>query len=539
MRSYGETVVSKVIVLDSTGQHVRILEGDARGGRLVVQRMTTVALPQGPDTPNDVLQGLIRDALVHDAKSGALTIGLIGRTNAVLRDLRVPDAPPDELPGIVQFQAMRELSFPIEQASIDYEVVGLPEADGQRRVLLAALQQDVVERCRAAVSAAGLTLSRLGLRPYATWRAYRQLAVMPEGGVLVVSLAGDFVELTVARGNTVLFSRATMLKASADSKTAADVTALLVAEVRRTLAAFANQVPGVAVDRVALAAGPDQHQAASDALAHALGIAVDRFDPFQAVELAGNRVHDPAAFVAAIGAALAASEPWPIDFLNPKKPVVPRDRRKPIALAVAAAVVLMIAGSYTLAQLKLATGRKTLASLLDRQTKLKKSVTEGNEVIRKSQEIERFLNSGIDCLGELKRLSERHPDTREMYTSSVTFSHDASANGSTKIALDGFAKGSNVLEKLHENLNEDEHYSAQPDIGPTTTQNTRSGEYKTSVRSRITVKAEKPEGAETDATPVSDGAAAGRAAASSRDANLLQVGKKSGDANTKPAVNKK
>ena len=50
-----------------------------------------------------------------------------------------------------------------------------------------------------------------------------------------------------------------------------------------------------------------------------------------ALHMVSALANDPGAFVAAIGAAISASEYWPIDFLNPKKPVVRRDRRKPIA----------------------------------------------------------------------------------------------------------------------------------------------------------------------------------------------------------------
>jgi Tfp pilus assembly PilM family ATPase len=525
--------VAKLIVLDSTGQYIRLLEAAPRGSRVVVRRMATLALPHGPDTPVDEFQAKIRDALAEHAKSGATVIGLIGRTSAVLRDLRLPDAPEDELPGIVQFQAIRELTFPIEQAAIDYDVVGPPDADGQRRVLLAALQQDVVDRCRTAVSAAGLSLGRLGLRPYATWRAYRQLAVAPDLAVLVVSLAGEFLELTVARGDSVLFTRATMVKQPAEGKSA-EPAAALVGEVRRTLAAFANQVPGVTVERVALAAGATQHEAAGTALAAALAIPVDRFDPFQAAELACDPVDDPGSYVAAIGAALAAHEPWAIDFLNPKKPIVRRDRRKPMALAAAAAVIVMIAGSYGMIQLKLASGRKQIARLAESNTKLQQNVKAGNDIIRKSMEVERWLKSGVDCLGTLQRLTEQHPDTREMFTASVTISHENSPNGAARISLDSYAKDSRAIGKFYSNLREGERYTAEPSIGVVGIRDGRSGsDYKVRFPSQISERPEKGDAAGGAESPLpGDSPIAGKSA--SRTSSALDAARKA-----KPATNRK
>src|SRR5207249_2098563 len=123
-------------------------------------------------------------------------------------------------------------------------------SEGQLRVILAALQQEIIERYRRPATYLNLALSRLGLRPYATWRAYRQVAGRPDDAVLVVSLAGESLELTVARGDSVLFSRATLLRGAVDSKSASlDIATTLVGEVRRTLAAFSNQVAGVEVKR--------------------------------------------------------------------------------------------------------------------------------------------------------------------------------------------------------------------------------------------------------------------------------------------------
>ncbi len=531
-------------MIDWAPPHARILEADPRGSRIVVRRMTTVALPEPTEaTPDAARQAIERE--LESCSKGAQVVCLVGRSGAVLRDLKLPDAPPDEMSGLVQFQAIRELSFPIEQAAIDYDVVGPPDADGQRRVLLAALQLEVVERYRAVARTAGLVPSRLGLRPYATWRTYRQAAVLPDGAVLVISMSDESVELTVARGEAVLFSRATTLRGGADAKSAAvDLAPALVAEVRRTLAAFANQLPGVAVERIALAAGRDQHASVGDALAAALSIPVDRFDPFQAAELSAiGPADDPGSFVAAIGAALSANEPWPIDFLNPKKPIVPRDRRKPMAVLAAAAVVLLVAGSYTVAQIKLASGRRQIADLTKLQAKLKEDVAKGTDVIRKKRDVERWINSGVDCLDELHQLTEEYPDTREMYTTVLVIARESSVNGATKIDVDGLAKQTATIGKFQTKLNKGDRYRAQP---MQSALRSGGGAYPNSFKTHIVVKSaedasdDEPENRAT--TPkTGTNAVTGKAASSAKQANPLQTGSKSNPnpMQTKKSVNKK
>jgi Tfp pilus assembly protein PilN len=436
--------------------------------------------------------------LADFAGSGAQVVGLIGRSHAVLRDLRLPDAPPHELPGMVQLQAIRELSFPVEQAAIDYEVVGAPDSDGQRRVILAALQQDVIDRFRRSIQNSGLEPSRVGLRPYATWRAYRAVNSGSSAATLVVALAGESLELTVGQGDCVLFSRATLLRATGESKGEKfDPAPALLSEVRRTLAAFGNQVPGVLVDRVVLAAGAQEHQSNSAVLADGgLGVPVERFDPFAAVELSREARQSLAelggergVYVGAVGAAVSAHEMWPIDFLNPKRPVVLRDRRKPLAMLAAAAAVLLVAGSYAVVQLQLANGRQKIAELTRTNSKLQDQLKDASEFMRKYQAVDQWKRLGVNDLTVLERLTEEHPVTKEMHVTSLRIERDRSpTSSSTKIVLDGLARQQVTVSEFNTKLNDGQNFSARP-AGMTQPQkNNRS--YPFSFKSEITEKRE-------------------------------------------------
>jgi Tfp pilus assembly PilM family ATPase/Tfp pilus assembly protein PilN len=488
--------LSRLIVIDRGVQQVRFLECDTRGSRVVVRKASAVAIPDVPDsTEADVVQQLVLRELSAVAGSGAQVVGLIGRSHAVLRDLRLPDAPPEEMPGIVQLQAMRELSFPVEQAAIDYEVVGEPDGEGQRRVILAALQREVIDRFQRSIQSSQLQVSRVGLRPYATWRTYRAVSVVPNAAVLVVALAGQSLELTVGQGESVLFSRATLLRAAGDAKgDKFDAAPALLSEVRRTLAAFGNQVPGVAIERVALAAGPDEFQPMSQVLADAdLGVPVDRFDPFQAVELSREGKQSLAAssehgaYVGAIGAAVSAHEMWPIDFLNPKKPVEVRDRRKPMAILAAGAVVLLVVASYGIVQYQLSKGRERIRGLAERNAGLEKYIKDQSDIIRKHQAVTQWQSAGIDSLKIIEWLTEEHPATKEMYVTSLRIERDRTpGEGGSKIVLDGLARQQTTVSEFNTKLNDGEHFSARP-VGATQRQKS-GGDYSFSFKSDISVR---------------------------------------------------
>ncbi len=531
--------MSKLIVIDRGLQHIRLLEADTRGSRVVVRKLTTLTLPDGHETgESDVAKTLVEKELQGYAGSGAKIIGLIGRSQAVLRDLRLPTGPPEEMPGMIQLQAMRELSFPVEQAAIDYELVGPPDEEGQQRVILAALQQEVIERYHRVVRSSHLELIRLGLRPYATWRAYRQIAVAATGAVLVISLAGESLELTVARGESVLFSRATLLRSANDGKTeAGDSATALVAEVRRTLAAFANQMPGVPVERIALAASRDEHRDLSDALAAAgLSVAIDRFDPFQMVEL-GREVAQSAdgskdnrgAFVAAIGAAISVDESWPIDFLNTKKPIVRRDRRKPLAMIAAAAAVLVVAAGYLFAHVQISSGKEKINRLTQQQNDLKDKLASINKIVSKYRAVEKWSKAEVNALEELRRLTDEFPDSKDMFATLVQIMPDRSLGGSGKITLDGVARKQVTISQFNNKLNGNDHYSAQP-VGQVVPEK-KTGEYRWSYKTHITLKSDVDEDAaklETGwpADRDSDGSIARRSPAGTREASVIPASEK-------------
>jgi Tfp pilus assembly PilM family ATPase/Tfp pilus assembly protein PilN len=465
-------------VIDLDVQVARILAGEGRGGRVQVARLVTVPIPGGDAGDAGSLRNALQPTM--DSLGGAARVlGIVGRSHVVLRDIRVPDAPPGELPAIVRFQAMRELSVPVEQAAVDYDVVAPPGDDKQRPAILAGLPNEVIARFRTAVSGPKRELVRLGFRPYATLRAYRELAGTPAEAVLLVSAAQTSLELNVVRGDGVLFSRATTLRNAVDPAAGEDTAAAIVMEVRRTLAAFANQSPGVEVRRIALAAGPSEHAALVSALSSALGLPVDRFDPLAAVDVGSTRGADadPAdrgAYAAAIGAAISAAQEWRIDFLNPKRPVVTRSRRKPVAMLVGVAAALVIGVAYLLATRELANRDTQIKQLSERQAKLKKALKSGADIQRRYAAIAEWTGGEVNWLDVLRRLSDEFPDTRKAHANSVTMTRDATG-GTLHIRLDGVARDQAVSAEFQTRLNRGDYFSARP--RGSTQRNSRARDY--------------------------------------------------------------
>jgi Tfp pilus assembly protein PilN len=278
-----------------------------------------------------------------------------------------------------------------------------------------------------------------------------------------------------------------------------DAATALVNEVRRTVAAINTQIPGCAVQRVALAAGPGEHEALLESLVRNLEIPVGSFDPFRAVDLARppaaalDTASSRGAFAAAIGAALSLQEPWPIDFLNPKKPAVRHDRRRPLAMLAGAAALLLVAAAYYQAHQKIAKGKNELQKLSQQQVELTKKLKSAEGLLDEAHAIEDWTKGEINSLEQLRRLSEEFPDTARLYSTSLTISADGSAVGSVRMTLDGVARQRVPIGEFHTALNQGEYFSAQP--SGAVQEGSRSGEYRYGFKSSIVSRSRETSGA--------------------------------------------
>jgi type IV pilus assembly protein PilM len=118
---------------------------------------------------------------------------------------------PKQLDNAIRFRAQETLPIPLEEAVLDYHLLGEHvDAEGTRvqRVLLVVAYRDLVERYVAACKKAGLKLAGVDLEAFALLRS---LGDRPADGanaaVIVVSIGHDRSTLAVSNGSTCEFTR--------------------------------------------------------------------------------------------------------------------------------------------------------------------------------------------------------------------------------------------------------------------------------------------------------------------------------------------
>lgn len=264
-------------------------------------------------------------------KGATATLGLAGK-DVIIRYNQVPPVPEWRLKNLMKFEVLEVSGQSGGEVSADYRKLNLPDPDGTRSddtVLVCLARNPYLEPLLASLAAGGIGVgggcaSSVGLfNAFAVNATYRE-----DETCLLVNVGGQGMDLAIERGGELLFARnaspggnaytdaiaaafsttpakAEVLKATKGDVTPrgqakyADSTAEKVANAIMGTAGQAAQLvqstlmigraqlklPELKVDRVLLAGGGASLKGLDAYLKNAMGVPVERFDPFQACDL--------------------------------------------------------------------------------------------------------------------------------------------------------------------------------------------------------------------------------------------------------------
>jgi Tfp pilus assembly PilM family ATPase len=449
------------------------LEFDSRSLRVVQPGLTRVAvaplnLPADADrTDAAVLGTALAKALEQlKLKPGPVVMGL-PRAQVVLKTLLLPViADVNELASVVHLQVGRDLPFRLTEAVVDFQVLRqitppAPKPDATAKagaeapaspppkleVLVAVARREAVEFFQRVAGAAGLKLVALGLLPNASARGVEACRAVERGqAYALVSLRPDEVSIEVACDHAVPFSRGATVKPAEPGAPDAFVTAATI-EVVRSLHGYGGQGATGAPAKI-LVTGATGHEAALvAALAARMNSPVALLETAP-LELPGDSREAAAGATAAIGLALGYADAGglPFDFLNPKRPAVPRDMRRVKilgGLAAAAAVFLLVAGirSWLVGQRQAVLDAVTAEAVL-----AEKNRPAYRKVISQAAVVNEWVGGERDWLQHYAHLTAVLPRSEEIFLTSFAVS------GPGALRLGVRAKSGAILAKMEKQL---------------------------------------------------------------------------------------
>ena len=346
---------SGAVGVDIGSAAIKVVELSADGTRMDGNGTAVRAAASAPTPAGTIDEGRIADVqavgralrdLVQSAgiKTRRAVTAVNGQV-ALMREVRMPQLPPEEIRQAARFEVERYLPYPIAEVTFDTVVIGESREGGAGRVdvLVVAARTDVLHQHAAALQAAGLEPVVVEVEPLAVVRAVSPRAT-PEQVTACIHLGSSVTMILVAEGEaprvirTVAFGTTQLLEAAASRlgttgeapealqarlASAGDDTpglreaiddslSSLVTEIRRSLEYYGGRYRAAVPDRVVVTGGGAALSGVTASLTSALDLPVELGDPFAAlggVPRAGAVNGGPAYAVAAGLARRGVDEP--------------------------------------------------------------------------------------------------------------------------------------------------------------------------------------------------------------------------------------
>src|SRR5579859_831079 len=257
------------------------------------------------------LRELVQGAGVRTRRAVAAVNGQV----ALMREVRMPQLPLDEIRQAARFEVERYLPYPIAEVTFDTVVLGESKENGSNRVdvLVVAARTDVLRQHAAVLQAAGLEPVVVEVEPLAVVRAVASGATSDQV-TACIHLGSSVTMILVAEGQvprvirTVAFGTTQLLEAAASHLGASgdapdvlharlaaavngdgapglreaidDSLSSLVTEIRRSLEYYGGRYRAVVPDRVVVTGGGAALPGVAASLTGALDMLVAYGDPF-------------------------------------------------------------------------------------------------------------------------------------------------------------------------------------------------------------------------------------------------------------------
>ena len=191
---------------------IKAVQLQSSGAGYVLQHVGYHRLPPGVIVEGEVADQNLLAAEIrefwdsHSFKGRTITFG-VSNQKVVVRLLDFPHMRPEDLQGAISFEAQDHIPMPLDEAVLDYVVLGPREERADLdRVLVVAAQREMISRYTSAVRAGGLRPEGVDVKALSLTRSTLPDPFFGEdGAVLLLDVGAEITNLVVAdRGNPVL-----------------------------------------------------------------------------------------------------------------------------------------------------------------------------------------------------------------------------------------------------------------------------------------------------------------------------------------------
>ena len=207
-----------LIGIDISSTAVKLLELSQSGGRYRVEHYAVEPLPPNAVVEKNIVEveavgEAIRRALARSGSRLKYAAAAVAGSAVITRIIPMPsDLDEDDLESQIQTEANQYIPYPIDEVSLDFEILG-PVRDNpeMNSILLAASRTENVDMRVAALELGGLTAKVVDVEAFAMENAFAlltdQLSVGRDALVAVVDVGATMTTLSVLRNQRTIYSR--------------------------------------------------------------------------------------------------------------------------------------------------------------------------------------------------------------------------------------------------------------------------------------------------------------------------------------------
>jgi type IV pilus assembly protein PilM len=212
------TKTPPLIGVDISSTAVKLLQLSHSGGRYRVEHYAVEPLPPNAVVEKNIVEvEAVGEAIKRAAaRSGVKTkfaSAAVAGSAVITKVIPMPaDLSEDDLEGQIQAEANQYIPYPLEEVSLDFEVLGpVKDNPDMMNVLLAASRTENVDVRVAALDIGGLTARVVDVEAFAMENAYKliadQLSVPKDATVAVVDIGATMTTLIVLKNQRTIYTR--------------------------------------------------------------------------------------------------------------------------------------------------------------------------------------------------------------------------------------------------------------------------------------------------------------------------------------------
>ena len=440
------------VAFDLGANAVRVVEvewsGSDGGGRLVKRGTAPLPVNVWNDLPanSGAFVAAIRQALSSAGIGAKAVSAALPRRLVTLRFARLPHAPPEQMRGLVAFEAQQYVLFPLDEVILDYHVVtdrstglALPAEDDMESVLLAAARRSLIIDLIAIFEKAGLELEQLTVSALALAEHIRD-SIEPTA---VIDVEPGEMDVAVVANRQLLFTRASGLDVTGAQPEIA--ARRLADEIARSFTSFQNEYRQQVLTHINLT-GPSVQGAEGMAVEQTLGSVLEMHIGRLSSRLLPPTDTDANGYATAVGVALQtragslASINLVPDERAIKKAQLAQRRQKQFAVATAvltAALLAFFVQQYVVASAK---ERSVQLAANDKLRQYNDALAARKKRFQTRKALYDELTAGLDrsqpAIDVLVALNRALPQTTEIWLTQFAFDRNGliTLHGETKSA---------------------------------------------------------------------------------------------------------